>query len=110
MKRPVGEPYEIRNEGAAGKVLFLCDHAANAVPDELGTLGLSTSDFAAEIAYDRGAARLTRALPDGFCAPAILARWSRLVIELNRGADDPTVVVKLSDGRLIPGKRDLSRE
>jgi predicted N-formylglutamate amidohydrolase len=38
--------------------------------------------------------------------PAILARWSRLVVDLNRGADDPTVVMKLSDGRIIPGNRD----
>jgi predicted N-formylglutamate amidohydrolase len=110
MTKPAGEPYEIRNEGAAGRVLLLCDHAANAVPVELGTLGLGETDFAAHIAYDIGAARLTRALADRFRAPAILARWSRLVIDLNRGADDPTVVMKLSDGRIIPGNRDLGRE
>ncbi len=71
----------------------------------LGTLGLGAADFAAHIAYDIGAAGLTRALADRFQAPAILARWSRLVIDLNRGADDPTVVMKLSDGRIIPGNR-----
>ena len=44
---------------------------------------------------------------DRFGAPAILARWSRLLVDLNRGADDPTVVMKLSDGRIIPGNRVL---
>ena len=97
------EPYELRNDGAAGTLIFLCDHASNAVPAELGTLGLGDCDFAAHIAYDIGAAGLTRALAERFAAPAIIARWSRLVIDLNRGADYPTVVMKLSDGRIVPG-------
>src|SRR6266700_7210551 len=101
------EHYEIRNAAAEHNLLFLCDHAANAVPAELGTLGLSPTDFQAHIAYDIGAAPLTRALADRFAAPAILARWSRLLVDLNRGEDDPTVVMKLSDGRIIPGNRAL---
>src|SRR5712691_5683536 len=103
------EHYEIRNAAAAHNLLFLCDHAANAVPAELGTLGLSPADFQAHIAYDIGAAPLTRALADRFGAPAILARWSRLLVDLNRGADDPTVVMKLSDGRIIPDNRMLDK-
>jgi predicted N-formylglutamate amidohydrolase len=104
------EPYELRNGGAPGTLIFLCDHAANHVPEELGTLGLPRSDFAAHIAYDIGAAPLTRVLADRFNAPAILARWSRLVVDVNRGTDDPTVVMKLSDGHVVPGNRDADRE
>ena len=107
MTADVAAPYELRNGEAAPALLFLCDHASNDVPPELGTLGLTPLDFAAHIAYDIGAAGLTRALADRFGAPAILARWSRLVVDLNRGADDPTVVMKLSDGRIIPGNRAL---
>jgi hypothetical protein len=33
-----------------------------------------------------------------------------MVVDLNRGADDPTVVMKLSDGRVVPGNRDTDRE
>jgi predicted N-formylglutamate amidohydrolase len=101
--------YELHNENASGAVIFLCDHASNKVPDELGHLGLDASEFTAHIAYDIGAAHLTRALADRFAAPAFLARWSRLLVDLNRGADDPTVVMKLSDGRIIPGNRALDR-
>jgi len=101
--------YELHKADAASRVIFLCDHASNKVPGELGTLGLDASEFAAHIAYDIGAASLTRALADRFDAPAFLARWSRLVVDLNRGADDPTVVMKLSDGRIIPGNRDLDQ-
>jgi predicted N-formylglutamate amidohydrolase len=87
-------------------ILFVCDHASNKVPEAYGTLGLEEGQFAAHIAYDIGAAQVTRALADAYGAPAVLARWSRLLIDLNRGADDPTLVMKLSDGRIIPGNRD----
>ena len=101
--------YQSHNAGATARLLFLCDHASNRVPAELDLLGLSDADFARHIAYDIGAADLTRALADLWAAPALLARWSRLVVDLNRGSDDPTVVMKLSDGRVIPANRDLDR-
>jgi predicted N-formylglutamate amidohydrolase len=85
------------------RLIFLCDHAAHAVPGDLGDLGLPAEQFTRHIAYDIGAADVTRALASVFDAPAILGRWSRLVIDLNRGSDDPTIVMKLSDGAIIPG-------
>jgi predicted N-formylglutamate amidohydrolase len=99
--------YEEWNGGKAARLLFLCDHASNKVPESLGDLGLTPSEFARHIAYDIGAAPLTKRLATRFDAPAILGRWSRLVVDLNRGADDPTVVMRLSDGRIVPGNRDI---
>ena len=87
-------------------LLLLCDHASNALPSGYGTLGLEPKLFATHIAYDIGAAAVTRALAAGYGAPALLGRWSRLLIDLNRGAGDPTLVMKLSDGSIIPGNRD----
>ncbi len=104
------QAYHTHNERAPARLLFLCDHASNAVPPELDLLGLSQADFTRHIAYDIGAAELTRALADLASAPALLARWSRLVVDLNRGGDDPTVVMKLSDGRVIPGNRNLDQK
>ncbi len=98
-------PFERIAPAAAGNLVFLCDHASNALPGAYGTLGLETGDFAAHIASDIGAAAVTRALAAAYGAGAILARWSRLLIDLNRGPDDPTLVMKLSDGRIIPGNR-----
>jgi len=88
-----------------GSILFLCDHASNALPAGLDHLGLDPALFATHIAYDIGAAQVTRALAAAYSAPALLGVWSRLLIDLNRGADDPTIVMKLSDGSLIPGNR-----
>ena len=42
-----------------------------------------------------------------FKAPALLTRYSRLLIDPNRGADDPTLVMQLSDGAVIPGNAQV---
>jgi predicted N-formylglutamate amidohydrolase len=99
-----GPPFERLQPSRAGsELLFVCDHASNALPPAYGTLGLEPELFATHIASDIGAAAVTRALAADFGAGAILARWSRLLVDLNRGADDPTLVMKLSDGSIIPG-------
>jgi predicted N-formylglutamate amidohydrolase len=88
--------------GAAGsRLLLLCDHASNALPP--GGLGLDPVLLSTHIAHDIGAAAVTRALAARYGAPAFLGVWSRLLVDLNRGADDPTIVMKLSDGSIIPG-------
>ena len=43
-------------------------------------------------------------------APALLTRFSRLVIDPNRGEDDPTLVMRLYDGTIIPGNRHVTAE
>jgi predicted N-formylglutamate amidohydrolase len=88
-------------------LLLLCDHASAALPPGYGQLGLDPALFATHIAFDIGAATVTRALAAHFGAAAVLGRWSRLLIDLNRGADDPTLVMKLSDGSIIPGNREV---
>ena len=94
-------------EEIAGRVssgaLILCDHASNAVPPDLGDLGLTADQFERHIAYDIGAAAVTRELARLLEAPAVLTRFSRLVIDPNRGRDDPTLVMRLSDGAVVPG-------
>jgi predicted N-formylglutamate amidohydrolase len=84
-------------------ILILCDHASNAVPPDLGDLGLPESEFQRHIAYDIGAAAVTRSLARRLGAPAILTQFSRLIIDPNRGRDDPTLVMRLSDGAVVPG-------
>ena len=96
----------VRRDGQPS-LLILCDHAANAVPPELGDLGVPASDMERHIAYDVGARGVALALSDAFEAPAVLAGFSRLVIDPNRGEDDPTLVMRLYDGTIIPANRDV---
>jgi predicted N-formylglutamate amidohydrolase len=91
------------NGRMAGGALFLCDHASPALPQAYGDLGLTPEHFTRHIAYDIGAAALTEALAARFEAPALLTTFSRLLIDPNRGGDDPTLVMRISDRALIPG-------
>lgn len=103
MSAAASPAYERIASAKPGALIFLCDHASNAVPPHYGTLGLPEAEFKRHIASDIGAGPLTRALAENFAAPALLGVWSRLLIDLNRGPDDPTLVMKISDGALIPG-------
>lgn len=93
---------EIAGAPEAG-VLFICDHASNALPPDYGDLGLSAAQRRRHIAWDIGAADMTRRLAARFGAPAVLSTFSRILIDPNRGEDDPTLVRKIYDGAIVPG-------
>ena len=104
------DAFEIIGKDRPSRWLVTCDHACNRVPDAIanGGLGIAGCDMERHIAYDPGAAGLTRALADWLDAPAILTRFSRLVIDPNRGEDDPTLVMQLYDGTVIPANRNAT--
>jgi predicted N-formylglutamate amidohydrolase len=95
------EAYEIIP--GARDMILVCDHASNRIPPEYGDLGLSAAELERHIAYDIGAEALTRALAARLRATAVLSRFSRLLIDPNRGTDDPTLIMRLSDGVIVPG-------
>ncbi|MEZ5756005.1 MAG: N-formylglutamate amidohydrolase [Paracoccaceae bacterium] len=101
--------YRIIGEGRPGRWLITCDHATNRVPDWVsgGDLGIGPADMGRHIAYDIGAAGVAEALGEGLDSPVILSDFSRLVIDPNRGEDDPTLVMKLYDGTIIPANRHI---
>jgi len=90
--------------------LILCDHASNALPARYGDLGLPASEFERHIAYDIGAEAVTRRLARDTGAPAVMSRFSRLLIDPNRGRDDPTLLMRLSDGAVVPGNAHADAE
>lgn len=100
-------PVELIEGSLASGAIVLCDHASNAVPPDLGDLGLPETEFQRHIAYDIGAAAVTRTLAERLGAPAILTQFSRLIIDPNRGRDDPTLVMRLSDGAVVPGNAKI---
>lgn len=93
-----------RIEGDPGRgLILLCDHAENSVPGQYGTLGLCEEDLHRHIAYDIGAAPVTELVARRLGVPALLSSFSRLLIDPNRGLDDPTLVMQISDGIIVPG-------
>lgn len=106
---PVQNALETFAFGNNAPVLFLCDHASNAVPETVagGCLGLPEVDMQRHIAFDIGARGVTIALAEAFGSSAVLSRFSRLVIDPNRAEDDPTLIMQLYDGTVIPGNRRI---
>ena len=96
-------PFEVVEGRAGSRLVLTCDHASNRVPPELGDLGLGEEAFRRHIAYDIGMRGVTLRLAEALGAHAVLSTTSRLVIDPNRGEDDPTLLMRLSDGALIPG-------
>jgi predicted N-formylglutamate amidohydrolase len=100
-------PFFMHGEDRPSRWLITCDHATNMVPPEIngGDLGLPREDMERHIAYDVGAYEVSKHLGEILNAPVIAANFSRLVIDPNRGEDDPTLLMKLYDGSIIPGNR-----
>ena len=103
-------PYTILTGSLTSGILLLCDHADNAFPADYDALGVPQSQLQRHIAYDPGAAGITRHMARVLGAPAVLTRYSRLLIDPNRGEDDPTLIMRISDGAIVPGNATISLE
>lgn len=99
---PEETPFE-RAPSRGANIIVLCDHATNQRPRELGDLGLPGEEFDRHIAYDVGARGVAAALAAEIGAAYIGTTFSRLVIDPNRGEDDPTLIMRLYDRTIIPG-------
>jgi predicted N-formylglutamate amidohydrolase len=98
----------VYNEGGSANVLLVADHASPFFPASMNQLGLADWVLERHVAWDIGSDKLTRFLADMLDAPAILAGFSRLIIDPNRQLDDPTAFLEVSDGIAIPGNQGLS--
>ncbi len=101
-------PAIVHGAGAGAPFVFICDHAGRAVPRRLGDLGVAPADWERHIAWDIGAAALTGRLSAAMDAPAVMQRYSRLVIDCNRDPDRADAVPERSDGTAVPGNTGLS--
>lgn len=101
-------PCEVLNVDGAAPLLLICDHASRAIPAALGTLGVEDKHLARHVAWDIGAGAVARRLSQRLDAAAVLAGYSRLVIDLNRPPGHPQSIPHTSDDVRIPGNQGLS--
>ena len=101
-------PFTHFNWDGAAPMLLICDHASNRVPRRLDSLGLEEAELRRHIGWDIGAAELTKSLATRLDSPALLASYSRLVVDNNRSPDDPTSMPEISDGVIVPRNHALS--
>lgn len=105
---PMSEVAELL-EGRPGGILLVADHASNRLPQG-ADLGISRALLDDHIAVDIGVDPLARALARRLGCPAVIARYSRLFVDLNRDPDEPAAIPALSDGHAISANQTLSRE
>jgi predicted N-formylglutamate amidohydrolase len=101
-------PFAIIEGDATRGLVILADHATNLLPERYGRLGLPESAFSRHIAYDIGVEGLVSGLAARLGVPAVMSRFSRLLIDPNRGEDDPTLIMRISDGAIIPGNHPIT--
>ena len=102
--------FEVIEDQGRSPFLITCDHAGKRLPRSLGDLGLPESELSRHIAWDLGAAQVTRVLARELGAFAILQTYSRLVIDCNRPLDVPSSIPVISEHTVIPGNHQLSPE
>ena len=101
-------PVEILNESTSSEIVLICEHASNHIPAEYNRLGVSPDDLQRHIAWDIGAAEVTRGLAMALDAPAFLGTYSRLLVDLNRPIGSKSSIPVRSEATDIPANVDLS--
>jgi predicted N-formylglutamate amidohydrolase len=102
-------PFYVVNPLAEAPVLLVCDHASCRFPGALGDLGLDPFARRCHLAIDVGAGALTKRLASALGVTAVIAQYSRLVVDCNRELMDPGAFLEYGDGILVPGNRNLSQ-
>lgn len=98
----------VHRTGARLPALVVCDHASRAVPLRLRGLGVEPRELERHIAWDIGAGPLALALARRLGVDAVLAGYSRLVIDCNRDPARPGSIVEASDGTVVPGNAGIA--
>lgn len=98
----MNEAYEVQGSLNHGGILIIGDHASNHVPGDID-LGISLSLLETHIGWDIGVAGIATILSNMPEYTAITANVSRLVVDLNREADETAAIPHSSDGVVISG-------
>lgn len=102
-------PFVVLNPLAEVPILLVCDHASCRIPAALGDLGLDPFARRCHLAIDIGAAALTEHIAGSLGVTAVLAQYSRLVVDCNRELLDPGAFLEFADGIVVAGNRNLKR-
>ena len=103
-------PFEVVNPTATAPLLLTGDHAGVVVPGSLNNFGLPPEELRRHIGWDIGAASVARLLAQKLDATAVLAVYSRLLVDPNRPLGDPACAPAVSDGTVIAANQNMTAE
>lgn len=99
--------FELHNRESRSPIFLFCCHAGRAIPAALGDLGIDSAALASHIGWDPGGAEITTRLARRLDAPAVLANYSRLIVDPNRVPGAPDSIPEVSNGVVIPSNLEL---
>jgi len=91
----------------AAPLVLTCEHGSEALPLGFALEGGDAWLRGTHWAFDLGAAELTRELAERLGAGAVVAGFSRLVVDPNRPLDSDTLVRDVAEGRTIAMNDDV---
>lgn len=100
----MSDAFQILGVPKENGILIVADHASNSVPDNID-LGLSPKLMEDHIAIDIGTLEIAQMATENSNYLAILAGFSRLVVDPNRYPDDPDIIPTCSDTIEIPNNK-----
>jgi predicted N-formylglutamate amidohydrolase len=103
-----GDVVHVRPNSGPTRILIVCEHAANRVPQDLDRMGLPAETLESHIAWDPGALGVAEAMADTLRAPLVSGGVSRLVYDCNRPPESGSAIPTRSEATEIPGNLDLS--
>lgn len=109
LTRDEPSPFYVANPLSEMPLLLVCDHASCRFPFALGDMGLDPFARRCHLAIDIGAGSLTEHLAKSLGVTAVLAQYSRLIVDCNRQLMDPGAFLEFGDGILVPGNRNLTQ-
>ena len=103
-------PVLLENADGLSDVILVSEHAGRQLPPFIASLGLDDETMSSHIAWEIGAAELSRMISKLLDAPLIMQRYSRLVYDCNRAFEAADSIVTESDNTHIPGNAGLTAE
>lgn len=98
------------NPQGGSRMVLVCEHASNRIPNRYSDLGLSEAAKLSHAAWDLGAQAVAERLSESMDATLVLCTVSRLVYDCNRPASSPDAMRARSEQFVIPGNETLTYE
>jgi len=108
MKRARPRPFLSAGRSSIGRLVLTCEHASRRLPVEVPRDPQIRTVLASHWGWDIGAWGLTRALSSRLRVPAVGGHWSRLWVDLNREADDATLMRREAGSVTVPWNAGLT--
>lgn len=99
--------FDIVNQYSEHSLILTCEHAGYEIPEEYCNLGIDVKMLDTHIARDKGCKEITEKIAENLGCFAIMGKYSRLLVDLNRRSTEDELIIKESDKVIIPKNKNV---